>query len=58
MASAYAGATFMPPMFGVIADAISIGLYLLYLIMIIFAIFTLVMSKKLNGITASKTHNV
>jgi len=46
MASAYTGATFMPPLFGVIADNINIGLYPAYLIF--FAILMLIMSEMLN----------
>jgi fucose permease len=52
MASAYAGSTFMPPLFGFIADKINIGLYPFYLI--IFAILMLVMSEKLNKVIAVK----
>lgn len=46
MASAYTGTTFMPPIFGLIAHNISIGLYPLYLI--IFALIMIVMSEWLN----------
>jgi fucose permease len=52
MASAYAGSTFIPPLFGVIADNISIGLYPLYLIF--FAILMLTMSELLNRTVESK----
>lgn len=48
MASAYVGSTFMPPLFGLIADKISIGLYPVYLIF--FAIVMLFMSEKLNRV--------
>ncbi len=47
MASAYMGSTFMPPVFGWIADYISIGLYPIYLAL--FAIFMLIMSEMLNN---------
>lgn len=48
MASAYVGSTFMPPVFGVIADNINIGLYPVYLVL--FAILMLFMSEKLNKV--------
>lgn len=46
MASAYTGSTFMPPLFGWIADRLHIGLYPLYLLF--FAILMLVMTETLN----------
>ncbi len=46
MASAYAGSTFIPPLFGLIANHISISLY--PLILIIFAILMIVMTELLN----------
>ena len=46
MASAYIGSTFMPPVFGVIAQYISISLYPAYLLL--FAVLMLVMTEKLN----------
>ncbi len=51
MASAYAGTTFMPPLFGVIADYVNIGLYPVFLIF--FAFLMLVMSERLNKTIAS-----
>jgi fucose permease len=48
MASAYVGSTFMPPVFGLIANHISIGYYPLY--MVIFAILMLVTTEHLNRI--------
>lgn len=48
MASAYTGSTFMPPLFGFIADKFSIGLYPLYLLL--FGILMLVMSETLNKV--------
>lgn len=46
MASAYVGTTFMPPLFGLLAAQVSIGLYPLYLL--VFAVVMLVMSERLN----------
>ncbi len=45
MASAYVGSTFMPPLFGMIAQHVSIGLYPVYLM--VFALLMIVMSEKL-----------
>jgi len=46
MASAYVGSTFMPPLFGLLAQHVSIGLYPLYLGL--FALLMLVMTERLN----------
>ena len=46
MASAYTGSTFMPPLFGLIAERVSIGLYPYYLLL--FAGLMLAMSELLN----------
>ena len=46
MASAYVGTTFMPPLFGVIAENISIGLYPFY--MAVFAVLMVICSEWLN----------
>lgn len=46
MASAYTGATFMPPLFGFIANYINIHIYPIYLM--IFAVLMLVMTERLN----------
>ncbi|MBQ5318076.1 MAG: MFS transporter [Oscillospiraceae bacterium] len=46
MASAYVGTTFMPPLFGVIAEKINIGLYPFY--MAVFAVLMVVCSEMLN----------
>ena len=46
MASAYTGSTLMPPLFGLIAQYINIGLYPLYLG--VFALFMLIMTESLN----------
>ena len=48
MASAYVGSTFMPPVFGLLAQHVSVGLYPLYLLL--FAVLMLFMSEKLNKI--------
>lgn len=50
MASAYIGSTFMPPLFGLIADHITIGVYPVYLVF--FAILMLWMSEELTRVTA------
>ncbi|MFA5448974.1 MAG: MFS transporter [Clostridia bacterium] len=52
MASAYIGVTFMPPLFGLIANHISIAIYPLYLI--IFAVLMFVMTEQLNKVNKSK----
>ncbi len=46
MASAYVGTTFMPPLFGIIAENINIGLYPFY--MAVFAVLMVVCSEMLN----------
>lgn len=46
MASAYIGSTFMPPLFGFIAERVSISLYPLYIL--IFAVLMLGMTEILN----------
>ncbi len=46
IACAYCGSTFMPPVFGLIADHISVGYYPLYLGL--FVLLMLVMSEQLN----------
>lgn len=46
MASAYSGTTFMPPLFGLIASNLSIGIYPVYLTM--FALLILIMTESLN----------
>ena len=42
MASAYTGSTFMPPLFGLIADHISISLFPVYILVIFCAMFLMV----------------
>ena len=48
MASAYVGSTFMPPLFGLIADYVNIGFYPFYLA--VFAVLMLLMTEKLNKV--------
>lgn len=52
MASAYVGSTFMPPLFGLLAGHISIGLYPLFLL--VFAVLMLLMSESLNRYKAGR----
>lgn len=52
MASAYVGSTVAPPVFGVIADFISIGLYPVYLFA--FCVLMLVMTERLPKVLAKK----
>lgn len=52
MASAYVGSTCMPPLFGFIADNITVSIYPFYLI--IFAVLLLVMSERLNKVVANR----
>lgn len=52
MASAYVGSTFMPPIFGFIAEHISVAIYPLYLV--VFVILLLTMSERLNRIVAKR----
>ena len=52
MASAYCGGTFMPPLFGLIAENISFSLYPVYLG--VFAILMLVMSEMLNSVISKE----
>lgn len=52
MASAYIGSTFMPPLFGLIAQRIGMGAYPFYLM--VFAVLMLLMSERLAGATAKK----
>jgi fucose permease len=48
MASAYCGSTFMPPVFGLIANNINIGLLPVFIF--IFAMLMLFMTEKLNKV--------
>lgn len=52
MASAYCGATFMPPVFGLIAQWIDVGLYPMFLG--IFAVLLLVLTETVNKILAKR----
>ena len=54
MACAYVGSTFMPPVFGFIAENITIALYPIYLVC--FVILMLVMSEILNKIITKKAN--
>lgn len=54
IAFAYCGSTFMPPLFGVIADYTSIAFYPIFLAM--FALLMLIMSELLNKAVAKKIH--
>ena len=51
MASAYVGTTFMPPLFGLVADNISIGFYPVFLLVI--AVCMILMTERLNRAVAS-----
>ena len=46
MASAYCGSTFMPPLFGLVAQHIHIGLYPLFMTLFLFVLFT--MTERVN----------
>jgi fucose permease len=50
MACAYVGSTFMPPLFGMLADAVSLGLYPLFLILCL--LLMAAMTERLNRIVA------
>lgn len=52
MASAYTGTTLMPPLFGLIAQHISVSLYPFYLV--IFVVLTFVMTEVVNRVTCNK----
>jgi fucose permease len=52
MACAYTGSTLMPPIFGFLADLLSISLYPIYLSL--FLVMILIMSERLNRLVASK----
>lgn len=51
MASAYCGSTLMPPLFGLLAQHISVGLYPYYLLL--FAVLMLCMTELLNRTLAA-----
>lgn len=46
MASAYIGSTFMPPLFGVLCEALPLAIYPAFLGL--FALLMLIMSERLN----------
>ncbi|MDD3409519.1 MAG: MFS transporter [Eubacteriales bacterium] len=52
MASAYTGSTFLPPLFGVLASQVSVGLYPFFLAL--FAALLLLMTEKLNRLNRAK----
>lgn len=52
MASAYTGSTFMPPVFGFLADHLTIGIYPVYLI--VFLTMMVVMTEWLNRVVVRK----
>ena len=52
MASAYVGTTFMPPLFGILADVCGIGLYPVYLA--VFLVLMIVMLEGVNRVCAKK----
>jgi fucose permease len=56
MASAYTGSTLMPPIFGVIADKINIGLYPFFLLF--FVVLMIMMSERLNRTIAAVKRTV
>lgn len=52
MACAYVGSSFMPPIFGFLAEHINVGLYPVYLV--IFVVLMFLMVERMNRATASK----
>ena len=54
MASAYVGTTLMPPLFGVLGDYVSISLYPIYLLILLFIIWN--MTEKLNKIVTQNAN--
>ncbi|MBH1941802.1 MFS transporter [Mobilitalea sibirica] len=52
MASAYTGTTFMPPIFGLLADYTTIAIYPIYLGMLL--VLMLIMTERLNRMIASR----
>lgn len=53
MACAYVGSTFMPPLFGLIAEHVNIKLYPFYLLL--FVIVMIIMVERLNSVRDKKT---
>lgn len=49
MASAYVGSTFMPPIFGFIAEHVSIGLFPIYVVILL--VVMVIVSERLNKVT-------
>ena len=56
MAGAYVGSTFMPPVFGLLVNYVTIALYPVYLCL--FLVLMLVMTEKLNRIVASRENRL
>lgn len=56
MASAYMGTTFMPPLFGVLANYVTIALFPFFLFL--FLVLMLVMTEKLNRLVISRERGV
>ena len=56
MASAYTGSTFMPPLFGLLANFLTISIYPIYLSL--FLVLMLVMTEKLNRLVSSGERRV
>lgn len=52
MASAYVGSTFMPPLFGSLADAVSIGLYPVFLLLCL--VLMAAMTERLNRLVTNR----
>lgn len=52
MASAYIGSTFMPPLFGLIAENVSIALYPFYLALCV--VFLVILSERVNSVALNK----
>ncbi len=56
MASAYVGSTFMPPLFGLVANYVTIALYPVYLSL--FLVLMFIMTEKLNRLVSSKENGL
>ena len=52
MASAYVGSTFMPPVFGFLAENVNIAIYPFYLL--VFVVLLFVMSEKVNRVVGNR----
>lgn len=56
MASAYVGSTFMPPLFGLAAEWVGVGLYPVYLVF--FTVVMIIMTERMGRIHAGKFHRL